>query len=181
MLVDPASEDRLFTMLNGEGVAIAELTAEQLKSTFPRQTVRVPKRSPQTGAPFDKLPRELYEVRLRLDEKLIASAPDSVTPEVVGASQEAERAFLARLLATRKGNARPLGDRPTVVLSRGDEPNAEREAVHAALASLSTNSRHSIVAGAGHEIHLFQPPAVIQAIADVVRSVRERTPLPPRS
>lgn len=179
VFVDPASEDRLFTMLNGEGVLIAELTAEQLATTFPQGAVRVPRRSPQRGAPFDKLPPDLYEVRVRLDEQLIASTPDSVSAEVVATSQESERAFLARLLATRK-TPHPLGSRPTVVLTRGDERNEGREAVHAALAGLSTNSRHSIVAGAGHEIHLFDPPAVITAIADVVRAVREKSVLPPR-
>jgi len=179
VFVDPASEDRLFTMLNGEGVLIAELTAEQLRTTFPTHSVQIPRRKPQTGAPFDKLPPDLYEVRVRLDEQLIASAPDSVPPEVVGRGQEAERAFLARLLASRSASPHPLGDRPTVVLSRGVEPNAERDSVHAALARLSTNSRHAVIAGAGHEIHLFEPRAVIQAIADVVKSAREKPPLHP--
>ncbi len=180
VFVDPASEDRLFTMVNGEGVLIADVTAEQLKSTFPTQAVRIPRRNPQRGTPFDKLPPDLYEIRVKLDEKLIAATPDTVPAAVVGASQETERAFLARLKATRTDNPHPLGDRPTVVLSRSDDPNADREAVHAALARLSTNARHSIVAGSGHEIHLFQPAAVIQAIADVVKAVREKTPLPPR-
>ena len=62
----------------------------------------------------------------------------------------------------------------------GVEPNADRDSVHAALARQSTNSRHAVIAGAGHEIHLFEPLAVIQAIADVVRSVRDKTPLPSR-
>jgi pimeloyl-ACP methyl ester carboxylesterase len=181
VFVDPASEDRLFTMIDGQGILIADVTPEQLKSTFPTQAVKIPRRNPQRGSPFDKLPPDLYALRIRLDEKLIASTPDSVAPDVVGESQEAERAFLARLKATRAGNNHPLGDRPTVVLSRGDEPNAEREAVHEALANLSTNSRHSIVAGAGHEIHLFQPAAVIQAIADVVKAFREKSQLPRRN
>ena len=180
VFVDPASEDRLFTMINGQGILIADVTPEQLKSTFPTQAVKIPRRNPQRGSPFDELPSDLYSLRVRLDEKLIAATPDSVPPGVVGESQEAERAFLARLKATRAGNAHPLGDRPTVVLSRGDEPNAEREAVHEALANLSTNSRHSIVAGSGHEIHLFQPLAVIQAITDVVKAVQEKTPLASR-
>ena len=67
-----------------------------------------------------------------------------------------------------------------MVLTRGDERNKGRESVHVALAGLSTNSRHSMVAGAGHEIHLFQPSAVITAIADVVRAVREKSALPSR-
>ena len=172
VFVDPASEDRLFTMLNGEGVLIASLTPEQLRTTVPRQPVAVPRRSPQTGAPFDKLPAELYKQRVALDMRLIASAPDTVTPEMIASAQERERALLARLLATRSATQHPFGDRPTVVLSRGDESNAEREAVHAALARLSTSSRHSVIAGAGHEIHLFEPAAVIQAVTDVLREVR---------
>ena len=84
---------------------------------------------------------------------------------------------LARLLATRSAASPPLGDRPTVVLTRGDEKNFDREASHAALAALSTNSRHRVIAGAGHEIHLFEPAAVVQAIQDVVSSVRTNTPL----
>ena len=181
VFVDPASEDRLFTMLNGQGMLIAELTAEQLRTTFPTRSVPIPRRKPQTGAPFDRLPPDLYAVRVRLDEQLIASFPDSVPPDVVGHSQETERAFLARLLASRSASPHPLGDRPTVVLSRGVEPNAERDSVHAALARLSSNARHAVIAGSGHEIHLFEPSVVVQAIADVVRSVREKTPLqPPR-
>ena len=180
VFVDPSTEDRLFTMIDGQAIAIAEVTAEQLRTTFPKQTVAVPRRRPQTGAPFDRLPSELYRVRVQLDERLIASVPDSVSADIVAASQESERAFLARLLETRKTQF-PLGSRPTVVLTRGDEQNEGRTFAHASLAKLSSNSRHSMVVGSGHEIHLFQPSAVITAIADVVRSVRERTALPLRN
>jgi pimeloyl-ACP methyl ester carboxylesterase len=180
VLVDPSSEDRLFTMVDGQAIAIAEATAEQIKKNVPKTSVSVPRRKPQTGAPFDKLPPDLYRVRILLDERLIAAAPDTVTPEIIATSQESERAYLARLLASRSASPHPLGDRPTVVLTRGDEKNADREASHAALAALSTNSRHSVIAGAGHEIHLFQPAAVVQAIDDVVSSVRTKMPLPRR-
>jgi pimeloyl-ACP methyl ester carboxylesterase len=165
-------------MLDGKAALIASLTADQLRSTLPRQPVAVPRRRPQMGAPFDRLPAELYRQRIALDERLIASIPDTVGPELIASAQEAERAFLARLLATRAATSHPLGNRPTVVLTRGDERNAGREEVHAALARLSTNSRHSIVAGAGHEIHLFEPGAVVRAIADVLQAIRDRTPLP---
>ena len=83
------------------------------------------------------------------------------------------------MLATRKAE-HPLGSRPTVVLTRGDEKNAGREPSHAALAKLSSSSRHSLVVGSGHEIHLFEPSAVITGIADVIRAIREKSALPPR-
>ncbi len=180
VLVDPSSEDRLFTMLHGEAVLIASLTLEQLRSNLPRQNVPVPRRSPQVGPPFDKLPPELYQQRIKLDERLIASIPDTVTPDVVATAQENEHALLSRLLASRSATRHPPGDRPTVVLSRGDERNAEREAVHAAMAQLSTNARHTVVHGAGHEIHLFEPGTVVQAIMDVTHAIRSKTQLPRR-
>jgi pimeloyl-ACP methyl ester carboxylesterase len=176
VFVDPATEDRMWVMVNGEALLFATLTPQQLQSTLPRQPVRIPRRSPQMGAPFDKLPPELYRVRIKLDERLIGSMPESVGPEVVAAHQERERSFLGRLMTTRSA-PHPLGDRPTVVLSRGDERSEGREGVHQALAQLSTNSRHSVIIGAGHEIHLFEPAAVILAINDVLQAVREKTPL----
>ena len=180
VFVDPATEDRLFTMVNGQAVLVAEVTPDQIRAMLPRQSVPIPRRAPQTGPPFDRLPPDRYAQRITLDARLIASVPAMITPDAIGVAQESERALLARLLASRSATPHPFGDRPTVVLSRGDEPNAEREAVHAALARLSTSSRHSVVKGAGHEIHLFEPGAVTQSIADVLAAVRGRTPLPPR-
>jgi pimeloyl-ACP methyl ester carboxylesterase len=165
--VDPSSEDRLFTMYQGRGVTIASLTAEQYRSVFPQGSVTVPKRKPQTGAPFDRLPKELYETRVKLDERLIESMPERITHETLIESGEGERSALARLHEFSASKAKPLGDLPVVVLTRGVETSAEQQEVHAAIARQSTRSRHGVVEGAGHEIHLFQPAAVIQAIREV--------------
>jgi pimeloyl-ACP methyl ester carboxylesterase len=179
VFIDPASEDRLFGMVRGQAIAIAEMTPEQMRSTIPGSSVRIPRRPVQKGSPFDRLPPELYQQRLMLDDRLIASAPESLTPEQLGAYQESERAFLASLLATRKAGT-PFGDRPTVVLSRGNERDAGREGVHEALAKLSTNWRHSVIVPAGHEIHLFEPSAVVLAVNDVLESIARKTKLPSR-
>jgi len=179
VLIDPAHEDRLFTFYGGRAVAIAELSAEQLRSTFKPGVARLPRRSPQVGAPFDRLPPALYEERQQLDARLIASQPQSITSEQAAAGAEAGRALFAELReAALRG--RPLGDRPLVVLTRGDERNQEREAVHASMAKLTTNFRHTVVSGAGHEIHLFEPAAVLQAVRDVLDAVKTGKPLPAR-
>jgi hypothetical protein len=47
VLVDPATETRLFAYFAGNGVAIASLSAEQLRSTIPRGPVAVPRRAPR--------------------------------------------------------------------------------------------------------------------------------------
>jgi pimeloyl-ACP methyl ester carboxylesterase len=182
VLVDPTHEERLFTMFEGKPVPIASLTAEQLRSTTPSGSghVRIPRRSPQAGAPFDRLPRDLYETRIALDKRLIASVPDSVSYEAVRNRAEAERAMLTTLRESRMTQEHPLGERPLVVLTRGIDSNPERVAAYDRLARISANSRHTVVRDAGHEIHLFQPDAVIQAIHDVLEAVRGKTPLPPR-
>lgn len=180
VLIDPATEGRLFTMFEGKGVLIASLTAEQLRSTIAARSVAVRHRQPQTGAPFDRLPRDLYELRIKLDTRLIASVPDTVSYEIVLRSAEGERARLARLRELSSAQEHALGDRPIVVLTRGLEWNQGLNDAHAAVARLSTNSRQTVVAGAGHEIHLFQPSTVVQAIADVVEAVRSKKLLPAR-
>jgi pimeloyl-ACP methyl ester carboxylesterase len=180
VLVDPAAETRLFAMYQGEAVTIASLSASQLRSTIPPGWVRLPPRSPQTGAPFDRLPPDLYATRIKLDQRLIASFPDSVSYEMRLASVERDRARLARLLALSQTVQHPLGARPLVVLTRGIEWNQGLHDTHAGLARLSTNARHTRVDGAGHEIHLFVPAAVITAIADVVAAARVNGKLPAR-
>jgi pimeloyl-ACP methyl ester carboxylesterase len=178
VLVDPSSEDRLFTYFNGEAVTIASLTAEQWRTTFPQQPVVVPKRRPQVGAPFNKLPPETFALRVKLDERLIASVPDTVSPQFIATYQEADRALLAKLLRLKTGREHPLGDLPLVVLTRGIDSPADLRSTHAALAQLSTNSRHIVVAGSDHEIHLFEPAVVSQAITDVEAVAVRNTRLP---
>ena len=179
VLVDPATETRLFTYFEGNAVAIASLSAEQLRSTIPSGSVDVPRRAPQTGTPFDRLPPPLYQTRIKLDARLIATIPDTVTYEARLAGAERERVRLARLKELSETQAHPLADRPLVILTRGLESNQELQDAHAELTRLSTNSRHRVIPGAGHEIHLFAPDAVVQAIADVVKALRENARLDP--
>jgi pimeloyl-ACP methyl ester carboxylesterase len=180
VLVDPAHEDRLFTMFEGQGVAIADLTAAQLESTIRPGDFRIPRRQPQKGEPFDRLPPDLYATRIILDTRLIAAQPTVVTYEMRLQGAERERADLAKLREVGRAQPRPFGDRPIVVLSRGLDASQEMKDVHAAAARISSNSRHTVVPGSGHEIHLFVPVTVIQAIRDVNEAVRTKSRLAPR-
>jgi pimeloyl-ACP methyl ester carboxylesterase len=180
VLVDPSSEARLFTYFQGEAVTIASLTAEQYRSTIPPGSVDVPRRAPQTGVPFDRLPADLYEQRVKLDEKLIASTPATITYETRVEWAEIERGRLARLSAMSVRSPNPLGDRPLVVLTRDQGWSQGLHDTHAGLARLSTNSRHTVVTGSGHEVHLFEPAVVVQAITDVLDAVRSKSRLPSR-
>src|SRR5688572_776613 len=180
VLVDPSTEDRLFTMYQQRAVLIGSLTAEQLLTTLPTSAVKVPARQPQTGAPFDRLPPDLYQLRIKIDQRLIASIPASVSADIVRESAEGQRAGLARLLESRGREDNPIRNVPMVVLTRGQNMGQGLAETHAGLARLSTDSRHEVVPTAGHEIHLFTPSAVIQAIEDVTVAATERRPLTPR-
>jgi pimeloyl-ACP methyl ester carboxylesterase len=181
VLVDPATEDRLFTMFRGQAVTISSLTSEQLLSTLPTSgSVPISPRSPQTGAPFDRLPLELYQLRIKIDQRLIASFPPSVSADIVRESSEGQRAGLARLLESRDRQDNRMQNLPVVVLTRGRDTSSELAATHAQLARLSKNSRHTVVPDAGHEIHLFAPSVVVQAILDVSAATRQQKQLPAR-
>lgn len=181
VFVDPATEDRLFTMYQGQPVTIASVTAEQLSTTIPKSgSVRTPRRSPQTRAPFDQLPPDLYQLRLKLDQRLIDSTPSSISAEFVREASEGQRAALARLLNSRNMPQNPMRDLPVVVLTRGQDVGEGLSETHAKLAQLSNNSRHEVVPNAGHEIHLFAPAVVIQAIRDVSTASRVGGQLPAR-
>jgi pimeloyl-ACP methyl ester carboxylesterase len=183
VLIDPATEDRLFTLFEGKMVTIGSLTAEQLLTTLPASGSvpnRAGTRQPQTGAPFDRLPKGLYETRIKLDQRLIASQGASVSADIVRAGAEANRAMFARLLESRTAKAAPMRNTPTVVLTRGIDMTPGIAENHAGLAALSTNSRHTVVPDAGHEIHLFAPSIVVQAIRDVSVAARQGTQLPKR-
>ena len=166
----PPWRNSYFTIFQGATVPIGSLTAEQLRTTLPAGPVTIPSRAPQTGAPFDRLPSELFELRIRLDRRLIASFPPSVSAEIVRESSEGRRGGLARLLASRDQPDNPLRKVPLIVLTRGQDMTPGIADNHAGLARLSSNARHVVVKASGHEIHLYDPVVVIDAIQDVATS-----------
>jgi pimeloyl-ACP methyl ester carboxylesterase len=105
------------------------------------------------------------------------------------AAADREQAGLAATLATA-GRTRQLGDRPLVVLTRGEKTPAQAlkqlrltptQAAHLDQAWLemqndeatwSRLSRHHVVDGANHYIQFDRPDAVISAVDDVVGEVR---------
>jgi pimeloyl-ACP methyl ester carboxylesterase len=186
VFVDPSHEDRLFVDVDGKTVPIWARSVDEIRAALPpasawdavRAIISRPTRDPQTGAPFDRLPRDLYDARVEFDRRLIHSGAPTTYDQYV--EQEIGRQSAYVVLHERATIAeRAFGDRPVIVLTRGSA-NEELNKVHAVLAAESTNSRHTVVAGAGHEIHLFAPGAVIQAVQDVVEASRRGSRLPPR-
>jgi pimeloyl-ACP methyl ester carboxylesterase len=98
---------------------------------------------------------------------------------VIASAHEVRDAFGASLHSA-KGTAPPFGAKPLIVLSRDpswgrQDPESLKlawQVLQAELATLSSNCRRTIATGSGHYIHLSQPKLVIDAIRDVVSSVR---------
>lgn len=178
VFVDASHEDRLFVDLNGKDVPIWARSIDDIRAALPpdslwdavRAIISRPTRDPQTGAPFDRLPRDLYDARVEFDRRLIHSATPTTYAQYVEQEIGRQSAYIV-LHERATSTERALGDRPAIVLTRGSASEG-LITVHAALAAESTNSRHTVVAGAGHEIHLFAPSVVIQAIQDVVEAIR---------
>jgi pimeloyl-ACP methyl ester carboxylesterase len=185
VFVDPGHENRLWVVVEGKTIPVWARSVDDIRASLaPRSAwdailARIPSRSPQTGAPFDRLPPELYEARIEFDQRLIASR-SVVTYDQYVETEIGRQAAFVELHDHTTTTTRTLGDRPVVVLTRGVDSSQDLVDVHAALAAQSTNARHTVVAGAGHEIHLFAPEAAVQAIQDVVEAVRHGSKLPPR-
>jgi pimeloyl-ACP methyl ester carboxylesterase len=164
---------RIFERRYPGEVAGLVLTAAQILETLPAGDVRVPSRPPQTGEPFNRLPDALFKLRVELERRLIAS--DSATPvphATVVEAVEGRRAAFAELMESRRTRPDEFANRPIVALTRGMNTPEELRIAHAELAAASKQGRQAVVPGAGHEIQLFQPAAVIQAIEEVVVAAR---------
>lgn len=174
VLIDPAAEDQLFVMFEGNGVALTSLTPEQhraMQAALP-ETIPIPRRQPQKGPPFDRLPSSLYATRIALDQRLIDSMPPSVGAAVAAEFGMGDYEMLSRLSAARKADPGLLGNMPLVVLTRGRGPSNAQ--AHAGMARMSRAGQHMVVAESYHEIHLSHPEVVVKAVNEVFDQVRRR-------
>ena len=127
---------------------------------------------PKTEPPFNKLPLQFQKQRIwamRQPKFLLADNGSYWADEF--AAMYADSLY-------------SLGNKPVYVLSSGrDAFSKNTDSVMQAIrlekleqkekmANLSTNSKHIITTKSGHEIHLEEPELVINAIKEVVRSVR---------
>ena len=78
--------------------------------------------------------------------------------------------------AAQVAEVKSLGDIPLRVLS-ADQSAPERLALQEAAARLSSNGKHTVVAGSGHWIQLDQPEAVVEAIREIVEAAHRRSGL----
>jgi len=76
-----------------------------------------------------------------------------------------------------KKHSHPLGDKPLVDVSTDEDRNPEYVKLQTELLSLSQNSREIIAEKSGHFVIIDRPDVVIDAIRQVVQSVRNNSKL----
>jgi pimeloyl-ACP methyl ester carboxylesterase len=177
-LVFSNSSNRVGMNVKGKGGLLWDLTEDEIRSVFPRPSSGKDPAPTRGGEPFDRLPAQLQGVRLWLDVRgWEAWDPGKATPESMLSWR---KEFVKEFDETDAGK-RPLGDLPVIVVSSGPSPTEfdrqSRDGAAARLDFLSTNTLHVTASGSGHEIHLFQPERVIQAVQQAVAAVRNRAPL----
>ena len=180
-LIFSNSSNRVGMNVKGKSGLLWELTDDDIRSAYPLAASAKGSRPTREGEPFDRLPPDLQQVRLWLDVRhWEAFDPLKAGPE---SSLSWRKEFVKEFEET-DGGKRPLGDLPVIVVSSGpsasESDRESRDGAAARLDFLSTNTLHVTASGSGHEIHLFQPDRVVQAVQQAVSAVRNRTPLSPR-
>jgi hypothetical protein len=133
---------------------------------------------PQTDAPFDTLPADLLATRVTFETRKARSMSVMSVDEAM-AGFENDRLTFTTLHEAMVAQPQRLGSRPLIVLTPENGPDAASKARQKTLAALSSNASYRVVARSGHEIHLYQPAAVIDATVDVVKAVRDGSRLQP--
>jgi pimeloyl-ACP methyl ester carboxylesterase len=177
-LVFTNSSNRIGFNAQSKGGLIWDLSEDDVQSGFPLPPSAKGPEPTREGEPFDRLPPDLRAVRLWLDVRLWErSDPSKATPDSLVSWR---KEFLKEFDATDSANKRPLGDLPVVVLSSGpaatESQRQTRDGAAARLDFLSSNTVHLTATGSGHEIHLYQPDMVVQAVLRALSAARAHTP-----
>jgi pimeloyl-ACP methyl ester carboxylesterase len=178
-LVFTNSSNRIGFFSNGKGGLIWDLSEEEIRSGFPLPAANRSPKPTREGEPFDRLSADLQAVRLWLDVRLWErSDPAKATPDsLLSWRKEFRREFDE----VGSGQEHPLGHLPVVVLSSAPAATAadlaKRDTAGPMVDFLSSNFVHMTATGSGHEIHLYQPDMVVQAIQRELASIRDHVPV----
>lgn len=178
-LVFTNSANRVGLSVHGKVGLLWDWSEDEIRSAFPLPPAARGAAPTREGEPFDRLPPALQAVRLWLDTRLWErSKPSNATPE---SDLSWRKEFLREFDETEPGRDRPLGRLPVVVLSSNpaasESERRSRNGAAARLDVLSSNTVHLTAPGSGHEIHLYQPDMVVEAIGRAVSAGRNGTAL----
>jgi pimeloyl-ACP methyl ester carboxylesterase len=163
-LIFSNSSNRVGVSSNGVNGLLWALSEDQIRTAFPLPTPSGVAPSHE-GDPFDRLPVELQAVRLQFDIRLWQKLQRGTDDP---ASMLSWRKEFIREFDETENDPPPLGALPVVVVTSdplvADAAHRTRDGAAARLAFLSSNTKLVVAAGSGHEVHLYQPDAVVRAI-----------------
>jgi pimeloyl-ACP methyl ester carboxylesterase len=177
-LVFTNSSNRIGFKAGDKADLIWRLSAEDIRSSFPRPVSKSTEPSHE-GAPFDRLPPELQETRLWLDQRLWER--ENQVPPTPDAILSWRMEFLREFDEAAKSLSPPLGRLPVIVVASAKVADrsdcSQRNTAASCLDFLSANTVHITAEGSGHEIHLFQPETLVKALLQAIAAVRNKMPL----
>src|ERR1044072_5232140 len=155
-----------------------ELSESEIASNYPLPaSLKDKKPTFSIGSPFDKLPENLQKIRVGLDEKnWEAFEPTKFTAAGILSWR---KEFLNIFQDTEAGKPFAMGKLPIIVLAEyempGDSVRNMRDRSAPRLSYLSSNTLH-VKVPKGHEIHLYNPAILHDAIEKLIIAVRNKTP-----
>ena len=170
ILDDPTSDEGLGYRVNGKDKLIHEMSAHDMREAFKPLLRNGWHREPPTKVeePYDRLPANLQAARLWAARKFIAE--DDIYQELV-TSESWRQEFIA-LRRERLRQEHSLGSLPLIVLGRKQSDWEMRQRHLAELTALSSAGKLILAKDSGHEIHLYRPDLVVEAIREVVTAAR---------
>jgi pimeloyl-ACP methyl ester carboxylesterase len=169
----------LVDSVHDEGMAFGKpkplplMSAGELEAVF-RGFQKNPPPPPQLPTavedPIDRLPKELQAPRLWADRRY--QAVRDFCKGLVTVESWRQELFAQR--RQRLGEPHPLGNLPLTVLARTKDSDDRRRKMQSELAALSSAGRLMWAENSGHEIHLYRPDIVIQAIREITAAAREK-------
>jgi pimeloyl-ACP methyl ester carboxylesterase len=176
VLDDPTSDEGLGYRVNGKDKLIHEMSAHDMREAFMPLVRNGWHRDAPTKVeePYDRLPKDLQPALLWAARKFVAE--DDIYQELVTAESWRQEFIALRRERLRQEHA--LGSLPLVVLGRKQRDWETRQRHLAELKALSSAGKLTIAEDSGHQIHLYRPELVVQAIREVVAAARDKAPRP---
>jgi len=166
----------------GKGDLLWKLSEDDLRSAYPLPASTKGPKPTAEDEPFDRLPADVQAARLWLDQRLWEKFdPATARPESMLSWR---KEFLRELDQDCGSSPHPLGDLQVIVVSSDTSARerarqgklgrqfCDRSDAGDGLEQLSSHTTYIIAAGSGHEIHLYKPDAVVQALEQGVRGLR---------
>jgi pimeloyl-ACP methyl ester carboxylesterase len=174
VFVDATADEGIEYEIDGKSKPASLVTADELRAFMTRLLARnppPPKPPTKVSPPFDRLPENLQSARVWALAKMFSNEDLREAPY----AGEAMREEFVALKKQRLQREPALGDLPLIVLARAKNTTDSKKRMQAELASLSRVGKLIIADQSDHEIHLYQPDLVIQAIKSVVDASTQRT------